>query len=91
MRKSKVLITDALRKKNDGVARVFYHSENIPFATPVIYSVWHHATELVITDCKIYALAYADAMNHLHILGTNNTLPMKHCAEPSSQEHMDTL
>jgi len=91
MKSSKVLITDRLRKKQDGKARVFYHPENVPFGTPVIYQVMFNGGEIVITDSRIYALAYADGVNHLHVYGKHKVFPRKMCFEQENFEHMETL
>jgi len=77
MRSSDVLITDRLRKKMDGKARVFYHPENVPFGTPVVYQVFLNGDEILITNCKKYALAYADGCNHLHVF-KGKIFPLSH-------------
>jgi len=91
MRNSKVLITDRLRKKEDGKARVFYHPENVPFGTPVAYQVMYNGNEIIVTDSRVYALAYADGMNHLHVLGTHEAFPLKVCFETENFAYMEDL
>lgn len=89
MRRAQVLITERLKKKADGKARVFY-ANNVPFVDPVTYEVWYNGDLVIITDEKLYALAYADGINHLHVF-KGDTLKTMVCHDPKNQEYLEGL